>query len=410
MSFSKQNDHHFRIEIPGAGEDPAAPSASDMQPRRNSFASHLYEGYSGVWVAPEFAFFYCAIMFTVWALWGRPPSPTMRLQFAVNSSIFDKFQIKGFRRTRDFVRYEPTNCRPCNFAVRNLQSDSTSRDLVVTFAMDRTSSMQVFVQSLRTTGCRASVVIFANWKALDRFIPDLFGMLRDCGCTVIPIGRVDASEWQVNFFRHIFLYWFFKERRGLFNRVLVGDMFDTVFQGDPFHTGLPKDFVGVSSEGLAHAEVQSECARRILETQTLPPWWNELPCKNAGMFIASAQTLERLLRVYREYADQKRHLMLPDCQYLNTVVFNILIDGGSTRNISIKIFDEGSHYRTLTGVWGRKNVTYSLGEYRLFKKGEYPLVLHMFDRSKQFCESVRTACPPLFRTLDDHMWCKIAVD
>jgi hypothetical protein len=327
-------------------------------------------------------------------------------------TIFDDLRIGGFNKASDFRTVDWQQCPPCDFKVRNLDSDSTERDLVVTFAMDKISSIQVFVRTLRTTGCKASVAIFVNWEALDHFIPNLFEFLDVCGCTVIEVGLVHAPGWMLNLFRHVFLYSFFKDRHGLFNRVVIADLFDTVFQGDPFHSGFPADAVGISSEGSTCQGPQTDCARWILQSPSLPDWWSRRPCKNAGMFVAGADVLERFLGVYVEYVMRVGRLLNPDCSYVNTVLFNELIGEGvfEKKNIDVMVLGDDSLYRGLSGVWNRTNVTYALGDYRLFANGGYPLVLHMYDRSRRFCQSARMACPVLFHTQDEHLKCKISVD
>jgi hypothetical protein len=146
--------------------------------------------------------------------------------------------------------------------------------------------------------------------------------------------------------------------------------------------------------------------------EDLPDWWGMLPCKNAGMLIAGADVLERFLGVYVHYVMSKRRLLNPDCSYLNTVLFNLLIGEGvfEREKIDVRVLGDESLYRGLSGVLNRTNVTYALGQYRLFGDGGYPLVLHMYDRSRKFCKSAGTACPALFYTKDEHLKCKITVD
>jgi hypothetical protein len=44
-----------------------------------------------------------------------------------------------------------------------------------------------------------------------------------------------------------------------------------------------------------------------------------------------------------------------------------------------------------------------IGDFRVLQDGDYNLVVHVYDYSKKFLNSVVQACPPLFSTNDPYV-------
>jgi hypothetical protein len=327
----------------------------------------------------------------------------------VGWTLYNNFSFNGFRTIEDFVPYDPAACTSCQFTPRNLQSDSTPRDLILTFSlMAAPQQVEIFLRSLRTTGCKATVVLIVDGGGLNFFTDGILRLLTACGCTLIQSPPALAGGWTIFMFRHVFAYFFLKERPGIFHRALVVDLYDTAFQGDPFHTGLKDDFVGMSAESSPCSLEQKECAADVGGWR-IAGWWGSTPCKNAGMFIGGASRLEQFYGAYVSFMRAKRHRIIGSCYIVDQVVHNILWGSGLYADLGFRLvaFDKGSVYRAMDGVWNRDNVTYELGHYRLYDDRDYPLVLHMFDRSRRLCDSAWKACKPVFLDDSDHAKCKL---
>jgi hypothetical protein len=234
-------------------------------------------------------------------------------------------------------------------------------------------------------------------------------MLKACGCSIIPVAPFQAPGWTRTLFRHVFFYHFIKDRWELFDRILIADLYDVVFQGDPFYADMGESFVGLSGEASRCYSLELACARLLNRGRKLPRFWRRNPCNNVGVIVGTSREIMLFLEEYHDFVKRKKRAMVPTCSYVNQVSFNMLIGNGAYRDkgIRVKIYKEHHVYRAMDGVWNRRNVTYELGEYRLFEDGNYPLVCHMFDRSQRFCDSAKAACPPLFETGDTHIRCKV---
>jgi hypothetical protein len=128
-------------------------------------------------------------------------------------------------------------------------------------------------------------------------------------------------------------------------------------------------------------------------------WWSD-NCKNCGSIIGGFGQLVLFLSILAEYASKLPWSVLVRLDYGEQIIVNPLIKTGffQERGVSFKFWKEGDPYIAAWGFFGRKNVTYELGKFRLFENVMYPLVIHMFDRERQFFFSVLEACPVLFET------------
>ena len=115
------------------------------------------------------------------------------------------------------------------------RGNSTPRDLIVVSMMRYSYNLETFVRSLRSTGCRARVVIFHDERSLESVNGYMRGLLDACGVILIDIGviqpRFVAFPYEV---RHPWYYKFLLRFRGDFDRVITSDLSDVFFQTDPF--------------------------------------------------------------------------------------------------------------------------------------------------------------------------------
>jgi hypothetical protein len=312
-----------------------------------------------------------------------------------SSVILDWFS--GYRRISDFKEVHPGSCPVCNFTVRNLDSDSSSRDLVVSVALGSMTNVVPFTRTLRTTGCRAIFVLFCDKSAWLPINSRLSDFLDGCGCSVIVLPEFKGSWQRLVVVRLEVVYYFLRSRSSLFDRVLIADLFDIVFQGDPFHKGLGSNFVGISEEDIPCDRSQRGGARLLIGRQVTQFWYGSV-CKNGGMIIGGMHQIISFLAVFTEFADTIPESKLVRIPITDQVIMNVLLGLGAFQNkgISFRFWGLPDEYRVLWSYFGRTNATYLLGEYRLFKDGKYPLLLHMFDRWRGLSRSVNKACPPLF--------------
>jgi hypothetical protein len=87
------------------------------------------------------------------------------------------------------------------------------------------------------------------------------------------------------------------------------------------------------------------------------------------------------------------------------VIVNVVIRMNWVENVKLRFYRGFEEYTALWKWFGIQNVTYRLGDFKLWENGSYPLIIHMYDRGREICSSVATICPPLFPTGDGYTRC-----
>jgi hypothetical protein len=307
-------------------------------------------------------------------------------------------------KTSEFLEYHPGNCSSCDFKARNLKSDSTPRDLVISLSCIRLTNIVPLTRTLRQTGCRATFILLVDdlaWDAIDKKLGDL---LYSCAVTLLQLPYWRSRD-QAAMLRFILIEQFLREHIKFFDRVLIIDLFDAVFQGDPFHKDLPRDMVGISEENVYCDQNQKRIASRFINRRSISRFWHKHNCLNIGLVIGGIKPVLNFLRQFSDFVTKMPVKNVGSIRWADQVIVNILYGLGRlspANGIKMRIWKEPDEYRTAWMLFGRPNVTYRIGEYRLYAGGHYPLVVHMYDRSKGFRDSVVKACPQEFATKDPY--------
>jgi hypothetical protein len=139
--------------------------------------------------------------------------------------------------------------------------------VILALAVGKLRNVEVFVRTLRTTGCRARCVLFVDAKAITGEPPEFFATLFDCGVQLVNLGNDPAARLGTDFLRQFVYHRFVVTNLEYIHRVLAVDLFDTFFQKDPFIARFQADRVYYSDEG--YAITNDNCNREWIN-KTLP--------------------------------------------------------------------------------------------------------------------------------------------
>lgn len=169
-------------------------------------------------------------------------------QFVGKIDWFDEENLAAKIKSQNFDK-----CPLCLFnRSKNYQADSTKNDLILGFLYGYIpNNFFNLLRSIRTTGCNASVVIHIT-KFVNRSIgSSLIKQIEKCGIHFLIMPEVVRPEnIHGNLLRHAFFAYFINKFKKDFNRILILDIYDTVFQKDPFAKDFPKDKVVFSYESV----------------------------------------------------------------------------------------------------------------------------------------------------------------
>ena len=302
-------------------------------------------------------------------------------------------------------------CIPCNFTVRNYKSDSTERDVVLGTALHKTYTIIPYVRTLRTTGSKAQVIFFMDHVAISRLTTETTNFLKDCGVSVMFVNVSDDADRKAMLMtRNLILAEFLTDHVQDFDRVLITDIYDTTFQGDPFYSEFERDAIMLSRETKKVELAQLREAKLlagVLGYQSLKNQFQDYYCINVGTITGECHKVAKFLQLYVNLFESVNNLYGSlNSGFIDQVLANILVRAKipEENGLKVKLYNEYDLHHCMWYVYGRKEVDYTIGNYRIGQN--YPLSVHLYDREKTFCESVRNACLPTFQTKDPYIRCR----
>ena len=183
------------------------------------------------------------------------------------------------------------NCVLCNYSGTNPLANSTPRDVVITFASKAVCNLVPFQRTLRTCGCNATLVILLDDRAYNSLDEATKKFTEDCHTQIIltpnaPIRNRHPIATKC-FMLHL-AFEFLRENELLINRVIFDDLFDTLFQEDPFSTNFPKDKLHMTHENWLNKdnEIYPKWFTVYDKNFALTPETRNLPTINSGYFGA----------------------------------------------------------------------------------------------------------------------------
>lgn len=295
-----------------------------------------------------------------------------------------------------------SKCKLCHFTVRNRNnSNSTPRDVIFSAMFIKSYNLIPSIRSIRSTMSSCSIIIFTDSYLYDSINPDLAEFFNNCGCFLINIGTLPFSDRNNLFMmRNYVTYQFLQVNSHLFDRIIIIDLYDTIFQGDPFISTFPTDTIGVSTETLKIQGRHLEGAKILLGDKLAMSNCDHRQIVNCGTILGGTKVMLQFLQQFITMANRLNkndYAALVRTRFPDQAIVNSLICGNILTEIHIKyrLYNASDEYITIYKLFRNRYLDFSLGNF-IYQSEEYPLLIHLFDRSRQFCKSVLDSCPPIF--------------
>lgn len=308
----------------------------------------------------------------------------------------------------DFCFFDPEN--------DGTHPNSSPRDIVLTCAFHRLYNLHVFVRTLRTTGCKARIIVITDKPTMHSYPPYYYQALNNCGMQFICIDEeIPVKREDVFFFRHCLFTQFLEINKGLIDRVIVADMYDTIFQHDPFTEEFDRNIIYFSSERMQLTlrswvrcmEITYYRLEKLkIKLDMNRGKFNQLMKNdiiNGGLQAGGVENMIKFFSTMTKVGEPAFRKAFGDDQaFMNIFIyshvfddmFNYTIDEGdsgflSTASIFRKVY-EGDF---ISGD--------AVGEYKC--DGRIPAVLHQYERFKNIVENVLLDCPNNDPYIDDYI-------
>lgn len=287
----------------------------------------------------------------------------------------------------EFSRSALGLCPLCKFKVRNYKANSTPRDVLLTFVIGDVVGVLPFIRSLRTTGSSCTVFLFTDSVAREKMTQDEISVLENCSVNIINTGNYSRmSTTEIAFLRYPIFYDFLYTRRHLIDRVIAVDLYDTVFQGDPFTEDLDKNVLYFVSENATVAECYLSS---IWLKQTSEEVYEKLKNKHiltAGVLIGGIVPMLQFLDTYH---NATRPPKAPDQGYFVYMAYEFM---NESTNVMTRICDEKDGVIVLH-YFNEVKRNFVFGDFKSSSSPMYPMIIHQYDKLPVLAKSVANSCP-----------------
>ena len=284
-----------------------------------------------------------------------------------------------------------SNCPNC-IIYGNDANNRTSgpRDCVLSVLIGKVENIFPFVRSLRTTGSMASIVLLMDDKAFNSLSPDTVRLLKNCSIQWFNIGVVNKLKKSSSIFaqKHIIAYDFIYKSASMFDRMLLIDLYDVVFQDDPFFSEVDPNSLIIIKEARLFGD-DPKNRERVEAVMKMNKFMYDSHALNGGVIYGSPIILLKYETLYFSQFNISNidgtHKTC-DQGYMNYLYLSgeLLMHG-----FKLKLWHRDQGYESLASTKARPNA--ALGKVYFLNKRA--IVIHMFDRSDDMIRMVLAACP-----------------
>lgn len=324
--------------------------------------------------------------------------------------------LKGTLNDKESKNIVDSGCTLCNFKPIVKTGDSTEKDLILTFTLNRLTNVHAFVSSCRTTGCRARIVTLIDSNTFKKYDDEYFQQLKNCGVELIDIGDLrEVLRTNIFFIRYIFFNNYLNEHEKEFNRIIICDLFDAVFQHDPFTPDFKTDTVYFASE---HQKMITNKFNKIYTKGCFDNLYRIDPTKkatkelesrlfdgdiiNCGVIGGGIEPIHKFIKYMLNIGDPSKKVAYADDQGC----LNLFIRG--------KFFDELFKYQIDAGngsflVSFGNTYFYRSGTLKDMHLGQYdsnnniPAIIHQINRCNYIAKDIKYTCPANIHQYDSYV-------
>lgn len=301
---------------------------------------------------------------------------TPQLRGLMNNKLFDFKIIKNWE-----------NCTACAMTKDLTYSNSQENDVIIVAGFSICVNSCLFVRTLRATGSKAQVVMLLDEQSYKSIDPISKEELENCGAQVVNCGDFKFTDKRSRCtLKFMLTHLYIRRNIQKMNRVILVDLFDTVFQSDPFNIQVGKaNELNVIHEGLKLKKSDRNIG--FLKELNYYPTREDLDdyyiC--SGYIGGTADVLYKITELYFL-------IMFTDPGVDDQGLLNYFILSGTTKARGLTIAphrkDELVRHcavRRMTGDFN--NVT------GIASKNVRAAVIHHYYRSAKFIRSVLKVCP-----------------
>lgn len=283
-----------------------------------------------------------------------------------------------------------TNCSLCDMNSTAEFANSSPRDVILGLIYgNKLLNFLTLIRSIRSTGCKASIVVMISVNATSNMTQIYRKHLEDCGVTLLSMPdffRVNGIHG--NLLRHLFFALFVNMYEKDFDRVIILDIYDTIFQRDPFNEDFSLGKVQFSYETVKYSKNRVNLRwLKAIDPKFKKSFYYRLYPICSGLF---GGTTTALIKFYRKYVNLSYwewiNTKCQDQGLLNYLWYHHKLD--DVMYVDFKHHLVSAYCSDFSWEYSEKGFTQ-------YKDGTVPAVMHQYDRRGPPTLMIMKACPVL---------------
>jgi hypothetical protein len=294
------------------------------------------------------------------------------------------------KKTKNYFQ----KCKLCDFVPQNHKPTSSFRDLLITVMYGTPTNILPALRSLRTTQSQATVVILTDNKTLSTIPDKAMRYIKHCSVEFEIVEKGEMSMLHFFTWRQAQYLNYIANHRTEYDRVIIFDLFDTVFQGDPFSSDLRYDklYFSVENQTYSRSIYNQNLIKPLIDHGILDniSIMLDKPVINGGLFGGGINEVIAFLQLYMSnFKEDYSNVYVDDQPFINYLVHTKKIDDLKIPyelDMRKEMLVSVSASMMLLSSFVLGNVTH--------QHARYPaLVIHQFKQKKEFNIEVYRACP-----------------
>lgn len=290
----------------------------------------------------------------------------------------------------NFPSFDANNCPSCLFTSTNYRPNSTPRDLLITTMFDHVYNIIPSIRSIRTSKCQAQYFVLTDLKTRKKLTDDTIKILKSCGGYVVRYLRLKKLDRSIIFtLRQILVYNFIGKRAHLLDRVISFDLYDTIFQGDPFTPEIKQDGLYFILENTTYHFIYNEEHYDVKFSRYTKEDYDKFNIINGATIMGGVVNVMEYMHFYLSNNPLTLDNHPDDQWYLNKYVYNGDL---AKAGIKFKLFDMKSRYVSICRTYNYPT-KWDIGNYKPADSKVNPLLIHQFDDVPKLLHNVYEKCP-----------------
>ncbi|OHT15064.1 hypothetical protein TRFO_42715 [Tritrichomonas foetus] len=294
-----------------------------------------------------------------------------------------------------------TACKPPTSIVRKDIANSDETDFLIGVAFQTPYNLISFIGTYRAVGGKATVIVLCDHNSSKKIDAKTREIYKKCGGYIIDVGDLKFISVSHVFSTKMYLcYDFLRYTLHIsslrMNRVMIIDISDIVFQGDPFNkmVSSKNNVITFVGEHLPF-KIDGYWTKRVKNIPHINlTYFYKKPVINGGTYAANRATLIKYFNLYFRYVDfaNPKSIKSDDQAYINFLHYmNITKIAG----FKSKLIEENEGYVMIYSTPGiiKKLSSYQYGNIRSPFSVNKTIIVHQFDRSIKITKSIVSSCP-----------------